>query len=83
MKYKKICKNPNCGKEFMGARTQQYCCPECRVPTGNKKQTKRKQKSNCTLNDIATQARERGVSYGKYVAMQYIEEQRERKNKNA
>lgn len=76
--FKKKCKNPKCRKEFMGTKTQQYCCTECRVPTGNKKQIKRKQNSVCTLNEIATQAKELGISYGKYVSMKYIEEQRGR-----
>ncbi len=65
MKYKKICKNPNCGKEFMGTKTQQYCCKECR---GEKKSHK-----NTSLVETAIEARKNGMSYGKYVAMQYQE----------
>jgi hypothetical protein len=75
--YKKICKNQKCGKEFMGTRTQQYCCPECRVPTYIPKR-KYKQIKNCTLGEVMAEAKKLGVSYGKYVAMQYLEEQRER-----
>ena len=65
MKFKKICKNPNCGKEFMGARTQQYCCKECRGVSKSYK--------NTSFVDIAVEARKNGMSYGKYVAMQYQE----------
>jgi hypothetical protein len=67
--YKRICKNPKCKKEFLGTRTQQYCCPDCRVPTGNNKY-KRKIKT-CTIGEVARQANALGMSYGKYVAMQY------------
>ena len=73
MKYKKICKNPNCGNEFMGTRTQQYCCPQCRGNTGTSKP-----KRPCTLNEVAKEAMEKGMSYGKYVAMQYQEERMKR-----
>lgn len=68
--YKKYCKNSMCGKEFMGTRTQQYCCHGCRVPTYIPKKKKHKQTKNCTLDEVARQAKELGVSYGKYVAMQ-------------
>ena len=75
--FKKFCKNPNCGIEFMGTRTQQYCCPDCRVPTYIPKR-KNKKKKSCTLDEIERQAKELGISYGKYVAMLY---EAERKNK--
>ena len=78
--YKKTCKNQMCGKTFMGTRTQQYCCPDCRVPTYKPKR-KYKRIKNCTLGEVATQAKKLGISYGKYVAMQYLEEQRERMKK--
>ena len=68
--FKKFCKNINCGTEFLGTRTQQYCCPECRVPRYIPKR-KKKQKKACTLDEVARQAKELGISYGKYVAMQY------------
>ena len=69
--YKRTCKNPMCGKEFMGTITQQYCCPGCRVSTYMpKKKKKHKQIKNCTLDEVARQAKELGISYGKYVAMQ-------------
>ena len=81
MKHKKICKNPDCGKEFRGSRTQQYCCPACRVPTYKPKKTVKKAKP-CTIDEIAIKAKELGISYGKYVEMQTLEMLRqERKNK--
>ena len=76
--FKKFCKNPNCGKAFLGTRTQQYCCPDCRVPTYIPKKRKKNKKHTCTIDDIARIAKENGMSYGKYVAMLYEEE---RKNK--
>lgn len=69
MEYKKICKNPNCGKEFMGSRTQRYCSPKCRGNSGEEKPKKAP-----TVAEVAQEASEKGMSYGKYVAMQYIEE---------
>ena len=79
--FKKYCKNPNCGKEFMGTKTQQYCCPECRVPTYKRKKRVVKPKS-CTIDEIAVKARKAGMTYGKYVEMLTIENLRnERKNK--
>ena len=74
--FKKYCKNPNCGKAFLGTRTQQYCCPDCRVPTYIPKKRKKKQKKTCTLDEVARQAKELGISYGKYVAMQYKTERK-------
>ena len=71
--YKRICKNSNCRNEFMGTRTQQYCCPACRVPTYKHKKKYKKIKS-CTIDEVARQAKKEGISYGKYVAMQYLEE---------
>ena len=58
--YKKTCKNQMCGKTFMGTRTQQYCCPDCRVPTYKPKR-KYKRIKNCTLGEVATQAKKLGT----------------------
>ena len=54
----------------MGTRTQQYCCHDCRVPTYIPKRQYKFTK-NCTLDEIAKIAKANGMSYGKYVAMQY------------
>ncbi len=73
--FKKFCKNPDCGIEFLGTRTQQYCCPGCRVPTYIPKSRYRIKKT-CTLDEVARKAKEAGMSYGKYVAMQYLNERK-------
>lgn len=80
--YKKKCKNPKCGKEFMGTQTQQYCCPECRkVPDHHtykslkselKENSKpKKKKKIATIDEIAVKARKLGMTYGKYMEMLY------------
>lgn len=77
--YKRICKNTNCDKEFMGTRTQQYCCPDCRARVYIPKKPKKKSKHKpCTITEIAKEARKNGTSYGKYVAMQYLTERIEK-----
>ena len=76
--YERTCKNSMCGKAFMGTRTQQYCCPACRVPTYKPKKKYKKIKG-CTLDEVAREAKEQGISYGKYVAMQYNAERKKRK----
>ena len=76
--YKRICKNPKCGKEFLGTRTQQFCCIECRSSKDKSLPKGEKPKRPCTLNEVAKEAMEKGMSYGKYVAMQYQEERMKR-----
>lgn len=67
--YRKKCKNPLCGKDFMGTRTQQYCCTECRPTVKEHKPPK-----DCSLGEMVRKANAEGISYGKYVAMQYQKE---------
>ena len=74
--FKKYCKNPNCGIEFTGTRTQQYCCPGCRIPTYIPKKSKYKPKRTCDLDEVVRQAKLNGMSYGKYVAMLYETERK-------
>ena len=76
--YSRICKT--CGKEFKATKNQQYCCVECR-PRTHKKYPRHKYKSKkiSTINDVSREAREKGMTYGQYVAMQYMSE---RMNKN-
>ena len=57
MKYRKFCKNPKCGKAFMGTKTQQYCSSECRVPTYKPKKKVVKKTKPCTIDEIATKAK--------------------------
>lgn len=68
--FQKTCKNPNCKKVFMGVRQQQYCCPDCRISTMGRKHRVKK----CTIEEIVRQSKANGMSYGQYVAMQYISE---------
>lgn len=79
MKYRKFCKNPKCGKAFMGTKTQQYCSSECRVPTYKPKKKVVKKTKPCTIDEIATKAKALGMSYGKYIEMLTIEEQRKQR----
>ena len=82
----KKCKNPKCGKKFMGTRTQQYCSPYCRAtpPRGIQNTTAKpkpkpkvvKKKKFPSLDEIAAKAKELGVSYGKYMEMLTIENER-------
>ena len=74
MEFKKICKNPECRKSFMGTRTQQYCCTGCRLSS-----TKNKPKEPCTLDEVTNQAKRLGMSYGKYVAIQYMNQKGRKK----
>ena len=76
--YKRQCKNPKCNNWFMGTRTQVYCCPECRKPTYTPKK-KKKPIKKCTIEEITKQAKELGMSYGYYVAMQYKPERKRKK----
>lgn len=82
--YKKKCKNPLCGKEFMGTRTQQYCCPECRISTIPKNSAKedeeKREPTVVALGEIAKKSDSLGISYGKYVAMQYLKDKGEKNN---
>ena len=70
--FKKTCKNPNCKKVFMGVRTQQYCCPDCRTTSRTQKPISKKR----TIDEIARKSKANGMSYGQYVAMQYLSERK-------
>lgn len=85
--FEKKCKK--CGKSFMGTRTQQYCCTKCRKPPESnsktdglekpsaKKAKPKKKRYVPTVDEMASRARELGMSYGKYVEMLAINEARE------
>lgn len=77
--YKKIC--GTCYKEFVTtSKNQQYCCVECRPRTHKKYPRYKHRKIKCsTLNDVVKEAHEKRMTYGQYVAQQYIQE---RMNKN-
>lgn len=72
--FKKTCKNPNCQKVYMGVRTQQYCCPACRISTMAHKPKSKKS----TIDEIARKSKANGMSYGQYVAMQYLSERKKK-----
>ncbi len=81
--FKKKCKR--CGKAFLGTRTQQYCSVGCRQkPVNSKKIEKKsdkprakttKKKTVPTIDEMATRARELGMTYGKYVEMLTVNEE--------
>ena len=59
----------NCGKEFVKSKPYQlYCNPKCRGLTSYKK---RKGGNKQEIIDINKKAKELGMSYGQYVALQY------------
>lgn len=75
---KKICKL--CGREFITTKkTQVYCDKRCtdkanKLASCERKKAKAAEKNKpkrCTIADINEAARAAGMSYGKYVAMQY------------
>lgn len=82
--YKRKCKNPKCGKEFMGTQNQVYCCPECRPLRPHQKAkeekkamaTQTRKKRVPTVDEIARKAKSLGMSYGKYIQMLAIEKAR-------
>lgn len=65
-----------CGKSFMPTNSRQiYCSKECKTedykaygPPAKKK----KKKPNNDLVDVAVKARKAGMTYGQYVAMEYL-----------
>lgn len=75
---KKKCKNPNCENEFVGINSQQFCCCACRNSSQPRPKIKRKKKPTSTMDEVARKARELGISYGAYVAMQYKQERMKR-----
>ena len=66
-----------CGAEFVSAAAnQKYCCHECKdlEIKANRNEirkiaARRRKVDSCTLNRIAREALEAGMSYGQYVAM--------------
>ena len=73
--FKKSCKT--CGKEFLAARNKQYCCVECRPK--KKRYYNRSHDNLGNLAEVSKEAHKKGLTYGQYVAQQYISE---RMNKN-
>ena len=80
----------HCGREFLSDRAnRKYCSYECKEAVKKaqrrdynkkrrKKTDKKTDKCRTSLTDINRIARETGMSYGQYVAQQYIENMRRR-----
>ena len=62
--FKKQC--PKCGKTFMTVGSKRKLCPDCDAV----KRKEKKLSNNKKIDLISKLARESGMSYGKYVAMQ-------------
>ena len=79
----RIC--PVCGREVTD-RNRKYCCEECskkgyirnqiRLKEEKEKRAGR-QKRESSLQELARKAREAGMTYGQYVAMDYARIRRE------
>lgn len=66
--YDKVC--PKCGKTFRTTNEAESLCIDCR-PRKKKGYSKKSKKSKKSMiGEISKLARESGMSYGKYVAMQ-------------
>ena len=69
-----------CNKEFISQKHgTKYCCDECRKAAQKQRDRERNEKKDLkppTVAEINAKARAEGMSYGKYMAMKYIEEQR-------
>ena len=72
----KIC--PVCGKQFKPWKRKVYCDKNCatiaRLQRNKKKQeVKQIQKAECSISDVAAEAKRHGMSYGYFVGMMLIE----------
>lgn len=74
-----------CGKPFLTANLNtKYCSPDCKKEARKRmehqrwedEKGRRCRKKPSTLSETNRLAREAGMSYGKYIAMKYMEEQR-------
>lgn len=70
----KIIKCECCGKEFIRKSKQKYCSLNCKewMMHGKKKEKPKEPKQVKTFVEINREAKELGMSYGKYVAMKKI-----------
>lgn len=72
----KIC--PVCGKQFKPWKRKVYCDKNCatiaRLQRNKKKQeVKQIQKAECSISEVAAEAKRHGMSYGYFVGMMWIE----------
>lgn len=81
----KIC--PVCGKQFKPWKRQVYCDKNCATIARlqrNKKKREVKQitkaKAECSISEVAAEAKRHGMSYGYFVGMMWIEKIKQVKN---
>ena len=72
----KIC--PVCGKQFKPWKRKVYCDKNCatiaRLQRNKKKrEVKQIQKAECSISEVAAEAKRHGMSYGYFVGMMWIE----------
>ena len=71
MEWKK-CKQ--CGGDFIGAAPAKYCCPECRNKAAWIRYKEKGTAKKDSLSETCQKAKEAGLSYGQYVAQEYLKE---------
>lgn len=76
----KIC--PVCGKQFKPWKRQVYCDKNCatiaRLQRNKKKQeVKQIQKAECSISEVAAEAKRHGMSYGYFVGLMWLKKTRE------
>lgn len=63
----------NCGKEFIPLTYRnKLCSEECKRERIKEQKSRKKKKPNEDIVDISVKAKEMGMSYGQYQAMQYM-----------
>lgn len=76
----KIC--PVCGKQFKPWKRQVYCDKNCatiaRLQRNKKKrEVKQIQKAECSISEVAAEAKRHGMSYGYFVGLMWLKKTRE------
>lgn len=71
----KIC--PVCGKQFKPWKRKVYCDKNCatiaRLQRNKKKQeVKQIQKAECSISEVAAEAKRHGMSYGHFVGLMWL-----------
>ena len=60
-----------CGKKFHARRGQKYCSRECSLKSYSQKKSVKNEKTSHELDIIAGKANATGMTYGKYIAVEY------------
>lgn len=76
----KIC--PVCGKRFEPCGRKTYCDKKCtRIArlqrNKKKKEVKQIQKAECSISEVAAEAKRHGMSYGYFVGLMWLKKTRE------